>query len=106
MLCSFTFTTTAANILCSFSMNNNVDSQQSQMDTMSDSCHNDKHQSKDNTKKTCCDDMHSCVASISLVSDPSLTKIQIAHSSVQLPANEHIVYRSSSPPTPPPKLIN
>lgn len=105
VLCSFTFTTSAANFLCNLSMHKDTEHKQHQMDTIDDSCHNDKDQTSDETIKNCCHDMTSCNASTSIVANTALAQIQIIHSSVQLSANEQDVFHSSSPPTPPPKLI-
>ena len=97
VLCSFTFTTSASSLLCSLSM-------QDKVDTQSDACHSDKSQAIDKSLDDCCHDMHSCGGSISFFSDMTLTQIQIVHSLVQVPANEHVVFNSSSPPERPPKL--
>lgn len=106
VLCSFTFTTSAASLLCSLSMSDKAESQQNSVDLMSESCHSDQHQTDNESSGDCCHDMNSCGVSISLVSNVSLIQIQISHSSVQLSSNDHLVFNSFSPPVPPPKLIN
>jgi len=106
MLCCFAFTASAGSILCCCDISDNTDTQQNPVDTVSKNCHTDQNNSSDESFNDYCQDMILCNGSTFFVSNSSLVTLQMIQQSVQLPANEHIVFNIATPPTPPPKLVN
>lgn len=105
ILCCFVFTTSAGNLLCSCNLPNESDTQQSTPGTTSSHCHDEQDISPDESSYDCCQDMSLCNGFVFFVADTQLATIQMSHDSVLIRTNEHFVYNTSTPPTPPPKLV-
>jgi hypothetical protein len=106
VLCSFTFTTSAVGVLCSLSMPEHSNTQQNPVDIKSKKCHDENKLDKEQASADCCHDMNSCGNSISMPSNIWMSSIEIVHNFVKSTSNEVLVFRSLSPPVPPPKSIS
>ncbi len=87
-------------------MPNEPDTQQSSPGTTSNNCHDEQDNSPDESSYNCCQDMSLCNGFVFSVADTQLATIQIFHQSVSIRPNEQFVFNTSTPPTPPPKLLN
>jgi hypothetical protein len=102
ILCCFAFNVSAGSLMLCCDLSEDMD-MQSSSESSEEKCHVEKDVPAKDTSVNCCLDMSLCNAQILFT--PSLLQIETAlsHQLPQLSSIEHIILKSNSPPTPPPK---
>ena len=104
VLCCFSVSTFAGSMICCVDMSQKGDMQQMNTDLTEEGCeHTDPPESDSDD---CCQDMNLCNGTLYFAFNSPLTITQLIKQINQSPANIHLVYSTTTPPTKPPKLIS